>query len=93
MSPRESDAKKAAENTLEIFRRTVSQSYSDLTVRVLGPSPATVSKVGGKFRYRIIIKCKNTKKFRKCMSEVLKEAGKAAGKTTVFADMNPEGIM
>lgn len=93
VSPRESDAKKAAENTLEIFRRTVSQSYSDLTVRVLGPSPATVSKVGGKFRYRIIIKCKNTKRFRKCMSEVLKEAGKAAGKTTVFADMNPEGIM
>ena len=71
----------------------MSEQYSDLTVRVLGPSPATVLKVGGKYRYRIIIKCKNTKTFRSCLSRVLKELGSLSGKTTVFADMNPEGIM
>jgi len=59
----------------------------------MGPAPAGILKVGGKFRYRIIIKCKNTKKFRSALKEVLCETGKISGRITVFADMNPEGIM
>lgn len=89
----EREAAKTAKTALEILQKYVSEQYSDLTVRVLGPSPATVLKVGGKYRYRIIIKCKNTKTFRSCLSRVLKELGSLSGKTTVFADMNPEGIM
>lgn len=93
VSANRDQAESTAKKCLEILQKTVSERYSDLTVRVMGPAPAGILKVGGKFRYRIIIKCKNTKAFRSALKEVLCETGKISGRVTVFADMNPEGIM
>ncbi len=38
---------------------------------VLGPSPAKISKLNNQFRYRLSIKCKNSKKIRKLFNDIL----------------------
>ena len=67
----------------------------NIPIRVLGPSPMNVVKVSGKYRYRLIIKCKNDKKFRSFLSELLKEFLKDPKNKNVaaFADMNYIGSM
>lgn len=64
-------------------------------VRIMGPSPAGIVKIAGKYRYRIIIKCRNNRRFRDIISAVLRDCGKRPiyRKVTVFADMNPLDIM
>ena len=65
--------------------------YSDLPIRALGPSPALVSKVNNKYRYKIIVKSRNCEKLRILMSELLKEFGKNKKyqDVTVYADLKP----
>lgn len=64
-------------------------------VRIIGPSPAGVVKIAGRYRYRIIIKCRNNRRFRNIVSAVLQDCGKIPiyRKIAVFADMNPLDIM
>jgi primosomal protein N' (replication factor Y) len=61
-----------------------------LPLRVLGPVPFTYQKIGGKYRYRIIIKCKNTADFRRFLRDVLRIAGsiREIARVHVYADMN-----
>ncbi|MBE6737235.1 MAG: primosomal protein N' [Ruminococcaceae bacterium] len=65
--------------------------YKDLPIRTLGPSAALVSKVNNKYRYRIIIKSRNTALFRSLISDLLKEFGKDKKyrDVTVYADLKP----
>jgi primosomal protein N' (replication factor Y) len=67
----------------------------DMPSRLMGPSPATVYKVSNRYRYRIIIKCKNNKIIRALLSQLLTEFGKNGSnkKSAVFADMNPLSIL
>ena len=39
-------------------------------MRVLGPSKAVLGRINGKYRYKLIIKTKNTKFFRDYISKV-----------------------
>lgn len=78
----------------EIFnniKENISNEYQDLKLTILGPNPATVVKVNQKYRYRMIIKCKNTKRFR----EMLKKSTtvKLKQDTTVSIDINPESMI
>ena len=68
--------------------------YADLNLIVLGPIAPRLSKVSGKYRYRIILKCHNTAKLRAFVAEQLKDFSKnnTYKKVTVIADMNPENI-
>ncbi|MCQ2476244.1 MAG: primosomal protein N' [Clostridia bacterium] len=85
----------AANNILELIRKLAGEKYKDEKLQVLGPVPARVSKVGGKFRYRIIIKCINSASFRAMMSEILKETGSSPSfkNVTVYGDMNPDSVL
>lgn len=71
--------KKAAMNTRNI------------PLRLLGPSPASVLKVSNRYRYKVVLKCRNDRKFRALLSGLLISFAKekCSGKVTVFADMNP----
>lgn len=71
------------------------ESYSDLPIRILGPSPASVFRVNNKFRFKIILKFRNSRRFRQMLASVLKEFGndKKFNDVTVFADVNPDNIM
>lgn len=65
-------------------------SYSDIPLRVLGPSPASIAKVSNKYRFKLIVKCRNNKRFRKLLSETLLEYNsiKENKNTTAYIDMN-----
>ena len=81
---------KAANSFLKSFIDLAKKEYPSLPLRILGPSPALVVKVSNKFRYKLIIKCKNNKEFRKLLSDLLIEFGKNKefSSITAYADMN-----
>ena len=73
------------------LKEKLDKELPDFPVRVLGPSPALVSKVNNKFRYKIIIKYRNVSKFREVISQLLSDFGKdkAYSDVTVYADPDP----
>ncbi|MEG1426963.1 MAG: primosomal protein N' [Oscillospiraceae bacterium] len=82
----------------EAFLRNLSQlaksEYPELPLRILRPSPATIAKVSGKYRYKLIIKYKNTVAFREMIAKLLIEFAKDRdfSSVTAFADPNPHTI-
>lgn len=91
----QSSSRDDAENTSrDVFGRLTEKlggEYSDVKVRILGPSPAAFPKVNNKYRFRLIIKAKNNKRFR----QLLKIATdvKCERDTSVSVDINPETIL
>lgn len=69
----------------------VRAEMADMPLRVLGPSPAAVFKVSNKYRYKLIIKCRNDAAFRSMLASMLAEFAKDRDyhRVTVFADMDP----
>ena len=80
----------AAKGFLEEFSSLARGEYSDLPIRILGPSPASVVKVSNQYRYKLIIKCRNNRRFRQLLSRVLISFGgrREFAKVTAYADMN-----
>lgn len=78
-----------------LITKKLNLSYKDLKLIMLGPMPARIIRVNNKYRYRIIIKCKNTKNLRKMLAEVLCEFEALSSKKPVsaFVDINPENIL
>ncbi|HCR43818.1 MAG TPA: hypothetical protein DIV41_04480 [Ruminococcaceae bacterium] len=92
---REKAVMKASESFLQMLSSTAKVEYGDQPLRVLNPSPALVGKISNKYRYKLIIKCRDNKRFREMMSGLLvrfSSVREYCG-VTVFADMNPENIM
>ena len=81
---------KAAKGFLSEFAELAKREYPTLPIRVLGPSPALVVKVSNKYRYKLIIKCKNNRAFREFLSLVLISFGtnREYSDVTAYADMN-----
>lgn len=78
---------------LNNLKKLHSEQYSDLKIIVLGPVAPRISKVGGKFRSRIIIKCRNDKRFREMIAKVIKENDKNKNNISIYVDINPESLM
>lgn len=72
----EGRAANSAMNFSNALKEAVNGKYEDVKVIVLGPMPERVYKVNNKFRYRMMIKCVNNKRFRAMMSEVFMEFSK-----------------
>lgn len=91
----EQKVREAAFLFLEMIGELASKEYPELPLRVLRPSPATVAKMGGKYRYKLIIKCRNTRRFREMAERLLLSFGerKEFQQVTVYADANPYHIM
>lgn len=83
-------ALRAANAFLQSFIALAKKEYPQMPLRILGPSPATVVKVSNKFRYKLIIKCKNNREFRRLLSTLLIDFGdnKEFSDVTAYADMN-----
>ena len=81
---------RAANGFLQLFSQLARADYADLPIRILGPSPALVVKVSNKFRYKLIIKCRNNRRFRTLLSGALQRFGneREFAKVTAYADMN-----
>ena len=81
----------ASSQFVSLLVEKLNSQYSELPIRILGPSPASVPKINNKYRYKIILKCRNDSKFRKMLSEILTEFSKLKdySDVTVYADMHP----
>ncbi|MCL2446368.1 MAG: primosomal protein N' [Oscillospiraceae bacterium] len=70
------------------------KKYPGEKLIVLGPMPARVSRVNKKYRWRLLLKCRNTASFRRMVSEILITFGKDAtfSEVTAWADMHAEAL-
>ena len=86
---RESQVIRAAGDFVERLKYKVGHGYENLPIKLLGPTGFGVLKVSNKYRYRVIIKCRNDEKFRRMISELLIEMGKEkeVSDVSVFADL------
>lgn len=91
----EDKVRKASHTFLSMLSALAQSDYSDQPMRVLKPSAALVSKVSNKYRYKLIVKCRNNRRFREMISRLLIQfAGdRNFSGVTVFVDMNPDTIM
>ena len=91
----QSEDKSMAEDTMEeIFiniKNAVEEEYKDIKLIILGPAAASVPKVNNKFRYRIIIKTRNSRRFREMLKDVINVRQKRD--VSIGVDINPETIM
>jgi primosomal protein N' (replication factor Y) len=67
----EKTAEEAARAFAEIFAERLRREEKPLPIRVLGPVKSGAGNLNGRFRYRLIVKCKNSAAFRAVMSESL----------------------
>ncbi|MBR6617315.1 MAG: primosomal protein N' [Oscillospiraceae bacterium] len=86
----EAEVQTGAEKFVACMKEELAVQKESFPLRVLGPVPCTYGKINGKYRYRIIIKCKNTQQFRSFMRDVLKNAGsvRETARVHIYADMN-----
>lgn len=81
---------KASKRFTDSFIKRAKENCPDMPLRLLGPSAASIAKVSNKYRYKLIIKCRNDKKFRKLLNEVLMgfNSDKENKNVTAYVDMN-----
>ena len=89
-SVREDLAIRASLRFSEMLTQAVKESGLKLPLRVLGPVAASYGRLNGKFRRRLLVKCKNTAEMRALIRGVLVQAyaDKAFMNVSLFADMN-----
>lgn len=80
----------AAERFVEILAENVRKQNLRLPLRVLGPVEASYGRLNGKYRRRLLLKCKNTVDMRKFIRSLLEQAyaDKTFLNVSLFADMN-----
>ncbi|MDD3692343.1 MAG: primosomal protein N' [Oscillospiraceae bacterium] len=91
----EQEVKRAAFRFLALLRKSATQKYTELPVIVLDPTPASVSRVAGKYRYKLLMKTRNNTAMREMISELIIQFARSSENksVTVFVDINPCGIM
>lgn len=85
----------AAKEFTEILVKTAKEEYPNIPLRVLGYSPASINRVNNKFRYKCVMKFRNSPDFRKMMSQLLIdfEKNKKHKNVTAYIDINPDMIL
>ena len=87
---------KASKEFLKLLKNKVSNEYNNqIKLIVLGPTVAAVPKVNNKYRYKMIIKYKNSEDFRKMMNAVFDEytSSEYFKRVSAFIDVNPDSII
>lgn len=86
----EENVRLGTEAIIKLMNERLSQLQPKTPVRVLGPVRASYGRLNGKFRWRIIMKFKNTAEMRGFISGILTEGAKLKEmkKITFYADIN-----
>lgn len=89
-SPEERCADTASKAFLGLIKRSIDSGRISVPIKVLGPSKCTYEKINGKYRYRMIIKCKNNQMFRDYIGGIYKSSFKLKEFANVqtFLDIN-----
>ena len=83
----------AANRFLQLLKDRIKQE-PQLPIRVLGPTKMGTGRLGGRFRRKLVIKCRFNKQFRTIMNELLLQAYKDPAFTNAgfYVDINGEII-
>lgn len=84
-------AQSAVNAVFNEIKKNLNGEFSAVKLIILGPAPAAVVKVNNRYRYRMIIKCKNNTEFRRLLKKSLDI--KASGEAVLSVDINPETII
>ena len=93
-SSKEFKASSAASYFLNRLKQVNSEQFKDVKLIVLGPIAPHIARLNGKFRFRIIIKCRNNRKTREMLALLLKDfaSNSSFSDVTATVDMNPDTI-
>ena len=89
-----SQSREDAEDAINsIFKRIkeIINNTPSIKVIILGPAPAAIPKVSNRYRYRMIIKCKNNSEFRKMLRNAIDI--KRRNDVSIAVDVNPETVI
>ena len=91
----ETKALQSARLLLDELRETAKTEFPQLHLIVLPVMPPRIARMNNKFRYRIIIKCKNNAAFRSMIALLLRrfQALPQFRDVTFTADINPETLI
>ena len=93
VSESESELALACKRLYDDFRARTMKDYADLPIVVFGPFEAPVYKVDGKYRMRMVIKCRLNQRSRTLFSSLLTSFGqRSKGKTSLSIDFNPTNL-
>ncbi len=89
----EKELGKASVRLSDMICERMKGEYSDLPLVVYGPFEAPVYKVDGKYRMRMVVKCRNNKRLRSMLSEILSHfSGSGAQGLSLSVDINPTNL-
>ena len=79
-----------ADAVLSLMNTMLRELQPKTPIRVLGPVRCSYGRISGKYRYRIIMKCKNTAEIRGFIRDLTSKAAqiKEMKKVALYADMN-----
>ena len=83
---------------LEYFgtiKKIAREKYQNIPLRIFSPTPATIKKVADNYRYKILIKCRNSNNFRDMIREVNSQirSNSKFRNISVIVDINPVSIL
>ena len=86
----ESKAIMASDWFVQNMKKYIKENEIKMPLRALGPVPCTIERINNKYRYRLILKCKNTSSFRSMISDLLMQfyKNKNFGLVRITADIN-----
>ncbi|MCH3972072.1 MAG: primosomal protein N' [Oscillospiraceae bacterium] len=92
---KEEEVRRVSLAFLQQLQKLAAAEYIQLPLRVLSPTPARVARMSGKYRYKLFMKCRNSRPLRQMLSRLLVSFGRdrRAENVTVFADMNPDTLL
>lgn len=95
VSESEDKIKEVSQNFFKYIKQEVTENYKTMPLRILKPTEAIVKKISGKYRYKLVIKCKNNKKFREMLSNIINDFYReySTYKVKIFVDINPDTIL
>ena len=89
----ETDCSKCAVEIFEFLKKKTTDEYKNVPIISFGPFEATVYKIDERYRMRIVLKCRLSKKLLALLSEVICTFGTTKYKNVVCGvDINPTGI-
>ncbi len=80
----------AANRFVQIFSEQPEAKENKIPLRLLGPAKCSAAKINGRYRYRLMIKCRNGSMLRRLIENSLKASGQDSAFANVgfYADMN-----
>ncbi|MBR3960645.1 MAG: primosomal protein N', partial [Clostridia bacterium] len=86
----QNDALDSANNILSNIKTLVEKEFNDVKIIALGPAPASLPRVNNKYRYTLLLKCKNNFRTRELVRSAISVNIKKD--TSVIVDVNPENF-